>query len=677
MYKSRNGVFHFFCVLLILISSLYQGISKAQVPVSPTPANAQPGPDLTNLFENMPQSEEELAKWQREVDAEINKYVSSLPKEQQEQFYKDVEELTNVMNNMSDEELTNFVNTLATQEQPPSPQPAPQPYQPVQPVRPTPPQPMPMPAPVQLEPKYPSGPTKFTVDHLHTSMLAAADDIDSFMLKVNIMATEIRRLLENWQALNLLRDWKPAISWDILRADIQLLSKRLRTVAQERVPGTNKYRYLPILVEKENLCNTIERLHSVLRTYEPKFEVPAFGLGELSKQSEKALLEIARVVTESAYTLDLLGALDNVIKGFEPEAKKISAAEEELRKKAKKDYEELKRREKKTPIVVTEGTPYSLPPAPTRTLTPPPAPTPFAAPKEEKKPTEEKKKEEPKKEAGKEKEKEKDKEKAGKIDDLLDALEGHLEDFVDVLNEFPNLKSIQSHARAAGPVDATLSQAISDATEHLSGARSTLRDLKRKMNTLKKEQSIAKELGRLNKIKNKYIDMLSGLNAQIESLIKDPSISTEKQQVYLGIKKQAEEIEGSLKAQADAPEAEVEAAEEATEEAEPAAEEAPEATPGLAGLPPYPGAPGYPQPAGGQQVRRGEGSAAREVTTPKAAVPAKKAAPQAPAKKLTSKDVAAAHGPLQGLQSILKSLISEFNKQVETSEGSKTGTRSR
>lgn len=44
-----------------------------------------------------------------ELDKEINSFVDNLPPEQQQQFWKDVEELTETMNNMKPDELDNFI----------------------------------------------------------------------------------------------------------------------------------------------------------------------------------------------------------------------------------------------------------------------------------------------------------------------------------------------------------------------------------------------------------------------------------------------------------------------------------------------------------------------------------------------------------------------------------------
>src|ERR1700687_6026513 len=48
------------------------------------------------------------------MEAEIDNFVKTLPPEQQKQFYKDVEELTGIMEKMTPEELNEFVGNVFT-----------------------------------------------------------------------------------------------------------------------------------------------------------------------------------------------------------------------------------------------------------------------------------------------------------------------------------------------------------------------------------------------------------------------------------------------------------------------------------------------------------------------------------------------------------------------------------
>src|SRR5579871_2868603 len=68
------------------------------------------------MMKGFPQSEEEFAQWQKEIDSQIDEYVNSLPEDQKKEFYKQVDELTDLMNNMSDDELLEFVETVFSEE---------------------------------------------------------------------------------------------------------------------------------------------------------------------------------------------------------------------------------------------------------------------------------------------------------------------------------------------------------------------------------------------------------------------------------------------------------------------------------------------------------------------------------------------------------------------------------
>ncbi|HLF67220.1 MAG TPA: hypothetical protein VI522_06335, partial [Gammaproteobacteria bacterium] len=70
---------------------------------------------------------EQIAEWERQLDQEIQAFVKTLPPEQQEQFHKDVEELTKVMEKMSEDELMEFVGSVLSENQTPATQPMPKP----------------------------------------------------------------------------------------------------------------------------------------------------------------------------------------------------------------------------------------------------------------------------------------------------------------------------------------------------------------------------------------------------------------------------------------------------------------------------------------------------------------------------------------------------------------------
>src|SRR5580692_6714771 len=75
---------------------------------------AMPLPNQPGLTPEM--TEEELMQWQKEVDSEIDAFVKTLPQEQQDQFHKDVAELTDVMSKMSDDELVQFLGNVFPEE---------------------------------------------------------------------------------------------------------------------------------------------------------------------------------------------------------------------------------------------------------------------------------------------------------------------------------------------------------------------------------------------------------------------------------------------------------------------------------------------------------------------------------------------------------------------------------
>lgn len=539
MFK-RYPVLKSFCLsILMLASSLYRSTLYAQAPMPP----AQQGPDISHLLERMPTNEEDLAKWQQEVDAEINKYVSTLPPEQQQQFYKDVDELTNVMSNMSDEELNGFLSTVMTpeQQQPPTPnaQPMPTPSQ----------KPMPVVKP-QEDTKHVVIPAKHSVEQIRKILLSIADHCESFLLKIKTMALPGERVMKNWLALNV----KSKTSWDIMRADLETLSQRLHTIAQERIPGTQKYRYLPLVVEQESLCNNLERMNEILKKSEPAIEPPAFGLGDLERSSQDAIEKTARILTEALYMMNITASLEAIIKQFDPEAKKLREAEEATKKQA---GEAAKRKPKATPLIQTPASEPMYAGGGSGPLYPgyqAYQPAPYTPPTQRAKEEEEKakkeldakktgtdKKEAPKKDDGSTTVKSVEDKKG---DEIAESLHEALEEFKEIMDEYPLLKNIQQHAAEPGNADPMLvNQAFSRAKSNLERINEKLRALRAHITRMKKAkrgnvEAFTKEINTFN---NDYGTDLNNLNAQIEAVIQNPPKSAEKRKKYLGMKEEQPE----------------------------------------------------------------------------------------------------------------------------------------
>ena len=179
--------------LLVLMSIMFMHALHAGAvgggPVAPIGGGPIGGPAA-----GMPKLSEEDMRVLQDVEQEINKFVTSLPAEEQKKFWQEVDELTNVMNTMSEDELVKFMeNVLQEQEQPkpsmpPMPMPTPAPLPIAGP-------PLEKPAPVEVVPAV-------VITETHTQALKL---IEALTLMLNNFLTKTQAILE------LRAKWKPGL----------------------------------------------------------------------------------------------------------------------------------------------------------------------------------------------------------------------------------------------------------------------------------------------------------------------------------------------------------------------------------------------------------------------------------------------------------------------------------
>jgi hypothetical protein len=270
----------------------------------------------------MPQmTEAELLKWQQEVDKEINNFVSTLSPKDQEQFHKDVAELTTKMSNMTEDELVEFLGTVFPEE----------------------PQPTPEPTPVE-EPTAPVVVEKVVEDkdetHKAVKLLGNLITRTERFLRKSTQIPEFAGKIQEWIRKDLIKEWQSDLTWNTLKADIESLNSQFHTLKESLDPKTKKSRYLTDLMKDESLFNNLSTLSARLTTHESKVEAPEFGEGKVSTTSLNAIKEVLSAFAEAVYTLELPDALEKLIELYEPRAKTLREEQEGHKKRA---HEESKK----------------------------------------------------------------------------------------------------------------------------------------------------------------------------------------------------------------------------------------------------------------------------------------------------------------------------------------------
>ncbi|MCA9769919.1 hypothetical protein KC460_00955 [Candidatus Dependentiae bacterium] len=247
-----------------------------------------------------------------ELDKEINSFVDNLPPEQQQQFWKDVEELTETMNNMKPDELDNFIQGVFSgeiTELPVKEQPKPEPT--------TTPLSTPMPTPSEApkpKPKIVESVELPEIKKAIESIETAIDQIETFLRKTQIIPG-IESKVEKWARQEKIRSWQPGKTWSQFKTQIEELVQKLYKV-KDRDPETKQYNYIIMLVTNKSLVHNLEHLATATKQHVSQVQAPEFGQTKLTKSARAAIQQVSSTIGEVLFTTQILQELDALFAGF-------------------------------------------------------------------------------------------------------------------------------------------------------------------------------------------------------------------------------------------------------------------------------------------------------------------------------------------------------------------------
>jgi len=318
--KNMNYKLFLNCIILSLLAFVSPHTLYSGSPASPMPE----------------MSEAELRQLEQQMEAEINAFVSSLPPEQQEQFYQDVEALTEEMSKMSEDELNEFIDNVFTE---PTPPPLPEgttvetPAQPSQRAEPT-----------KKPQKTPKRIPRKQIDHITTVLDKITEHINNLLQKSETIV-DFQRKIEKWARVGFIPQWNTdTVSWsDVQRISVQLAQKIKSLLARD--PKTKNYYFIEKLLEDKGLINNLELFNKKL-SEEINIIVPELDLSDkaglsLTRKSKQAIRTTVDSILEAYNLLKLQEAIDQLIASFGPIAEKIKKEEADAIKQA---IEALKQR---------------------------------------------------------------------------------------------------------------------------------------------------------------------------------------------------------------------------------------------------------------------------------------------------------------------------------------------
>jgi len=294
--------------LFISLSLIFGNIESAQLDLPPTISSNQEGA----------QDLEKLEKELQETSKAIDEYVATLSPEEQTEFNKAVEEVTEMIEGMSEEEFSEFLGEAFGEELPleeevekevtevereiPTPEPT-----------------------ITKEEKNEQAQAISLIDTIITHT-------NSFIVKI-ASSPDLPNKIESWGQKGIIKEWPATLKWTDFKLQLETLSQRLYRL-KDIDTQTKKYKYVDDLIKDKVLYNNLLQLKKEAIVYEPNIEIPEFGLEKLSTESKHATQKLTSAYTEVLYTLKVLQALEKLFEKYEPIAKKLRTGEEDTEKKA-------------------------------------------------------------------------------------------------------------------------------------------------------------------------------------------------------------------------------------------------------------------------------------------------------------------------------------------------------
>jgi hypothetical protein len=289
---------------------------------------AAAAPNRMNMSQ-MQDFEKEL----EEANKAIEEWVSSLSPEEQADFNRQVEEMSQMFENMSEDEFEKFLGEMFAEE----PMSEPNPFPEVQPVA----------LPEKVEVVLSAEDKKKT-----QTAIKILDDVikqsNLFMVLVN-SSPELPNRITRWGEKGDISNWQAGATWDTFKLELESFVQKLYK-AQEQDVHTKQYKYLLNLIADEGLYNNIIQLQSALNDLLPAINLPEFGIQKLNAQSKNAIKDILKKYTEGFYLLTIPTSLDALFEKYAPEAEKIKTEEEAANKRSLEAA-----RQTRTPAAATEA----------------------------------------------------------------------------------------------------------------------------------------------------------------------------------------------------------------------------------------------------------------------------------------------------------------------------------
>ena len=141
--------------------------------------------------------------------------------------------------------------------------------------------------------------------------------------------------IETWGKSGLISNWRPGLTWNFFKGQIQELSHKLHTI-KDRNAQTEEYKYMVFLIEDDLLYNQLVHFRDKLERDAPQIEGVSLDMEMLSPEASHAIQGISGTLTEALYQTYLTGKIAQALARYEKIAKKLKDQEISYEEQARK-----------------------------------------------------------------------------------------------------------------------------------------------------------------------------------------------------------------------------------------------------------------------------------------------------------------------------------------------------
>ena len=261
---------------------------------------------------NMQDFEKELA----EANKVVEEWLSTLSPEEQDAFNQQVEDFSQMFENMSDEEFDKLLGDMFANE------------------------------PIEQTPFDFVEPTSQETTEAITlsaedkkkaeTALAIINDLitqsNLFMVLVNSSA-ELPNRINGWADKGALSHWQAGTKWDAFEKEIEKFIQQLYRLEDQDITA-KKYKYLLEFIAEESLYNNVIQLQQELKSLLPIINIPEFNIQKLSAESKTTIKKVLSKFAEAFYLLNIPSGLTELFEKYAPEEERIKASEEAATQRA-------------------------------------------------------------------------------------------------------------------------------------------------------------------------------------------------------------------------------------------------------------------------------------------------------------------------------------------------------